>query len=48
MRDSIEASTDKAAAAPYDHLGEANVDRLRNLARPWSKAITADVFGSAK
>lgn len=45
LRDRIEAQTDEAAAAPYEHLGEARVERLRNLVRPWSKAITTDVFG---
>jgi hypothetical protein len=48
LRATIEAQTDEAAAAPYEHLGEARVERLRELARPWSKAITADIFGGTK
>jgi hypothetical protein len=48
LRDQIEAQTDDAAAAPYEHLGEARVERLRELVRPWSKAITADLFGGAR
>ncbi|HEX3708007.1 MAG TPA: hypothetical protein VHV76_15380 [Mycobacteriales bacterium] len=48
LRETIEAQTDEAAAAPYEHLGEARVERLRDLARPWSKAITADIFGGTK
>ena len=48
LRDRIEAQTDEAAAAPYEHLGEARVERLRELARPWSKAITAELFGGTK
>jgi len=48
LRDQIEAQTDEAAVAPYEHLGEANVERLRELARPWSKAISADLFGGAR
>jgi hypothetical protein len=48
QRDDIEAKTDAAAAAPYEHLGEESVERLRDLVRPWSRAITADVFGGAK
>jgi hypothetical protein len=45
LRDELERLTDEAAAAPYEHLGETHVARLRELARPWSKAITADIFG---
>ncbi|HWC34821.1 MAG TPA: hypothetical protein VG650_08330 [Mycobacteriales bacterium] len=45
LRDQIEAQTDTAAAAPYQHLGQERVERLRELARPWSKAISADLFG---
>ncbi|HVU61044.1 MAG TPA: hypothetical protein VHD58_05220 [Mycobacteriales bacterium] len=45
LREEIERQTDQAAAAPYTHLGQARVARLRELARPWSKAISADIFG---
>jgi hypothetical protein len=48
LRDQIEAQTDEAAAAPYEHLGEANVSRLRDLARPWSKTISAELFGGTR
>jgi hypothetical protein len=48
LREAIEAQTDQAAAAPYEHLGESGVERLRELARPWSKAIAAELFGSTK
>ena len=48
LRDQIEAQTDEAAAAPYEHLGDARVERLRELARPWSKAISAELFGGTR
>jgi hypothetical protein len=48
LRETIEAQTDEAASAPYAHLGEERVERLRNLARPWSKAIATEIFGAAK
>ncbi|HVY11213.1 MAG TPA: hypothetical protein VHB18_13810 [Mycobacteriales bacterium] len=48
LREEIEQQTDEAAAAPYVHLGPERVERLRTLTRPWSKAITADVFGGTR
>jgi hypothetical protein len=48
LRDRIEAQTDDAAAAPYEHLGESRVERLREITRPWSKAISDDLFGGAR
>jgi hypothetical protein len=48
LRAAIEAQTDVAAAAPYQHLGADKTQRLRELARPWSRAIAADMFGPAK
>jgi hypothetical protein len=48
LRDDIERQTDEAAASAYVQLGEDRVDRLRNLVRPWSKAITIDIFGGTK
>ncbi|HVS69548.1 MAG TPA: hypothetical protein VHE56_13425 [Mycobacteriales bacterium] len=48
LRDRIEAQTDEASTAPYEHLGEAKVARLRDLTRPWSVAITEDLFGAVK
>jgi hypothetical protein len=39
QRDWIEDRTDQLAAAPFDHLGSDGCDRLRELVRPWSRAI---------
>ncbi len=41
LRDEIETATDRLASAPYAALGEDGCTRLRELARPWSKAIVA-------
>jgi hypothetical protein len=46
LRATIEAQTDAAAVAPYLHLGPERTERLRNLARPWSKAISHAMFGT--
>jgi hypothetical protein len=46
LRTTIEAQTDAAAAAPYRHLGPERTDRLRELARPWSRAISHSIFGT--
>jgi hypothetical protein len=48
QRDAIEAQTDAAAAAPYQHLGIERSQRLRELARPWARTIAAEMFGPAK
>jgi hypothetical protein len=32
--------------APYEAIGEDGCDRLRTLARPFSKSISATAFGS--
>jgi hypothetical protein len=48
QRDAIEAQTDEASVAPYQHLGEQRTTRLRELARPWSKAFTEAMFGGAR
>ena len=45
QRDHIEAETDAAAAAPYQHLGDQKTERLIELVRPWSRAITKQIFG---
>jgi hypothetical protein len=45
LRATIEAQTDAAAAAAYRHLGSQRTERLRELARPWSKLIAAQMFG---
>lgn len=47
QREQIEGLTDRAAAAPWQHLGPERTTRLRDLARPWSKAIIADIFGGS-
>jgi hypothetical protein len=44
-RERIEADTDARAAAPYQHLGVEQTNRLRELARPWSKALSDAMFG---
>jgi hypothetical protein len=45
LRQEIEDQTDAADVAAYRHLGEARTERLRELARPWSRAISASMFG---
>jgi hypothetical protein len=45
QRDEIEARTDAAAAAPYDHLGPERTERLTELVRPWARSITKQLFG---
>jgi hypothetical protein len=39
VREDIERRTDELAMAPWHGLGEVNCQRLRELVRPWSKAI---------
>ena len=41
VRQRIEDTTDRLALAPWQHLGQDGSDRLRELVRPWSKAIVA-------
>ncbi|GAC1583980.1 MAG: hypothetical protein NVS4B1_24130 [Ktedonobacteraceae bacterium] len=38
-RDKVEQMTDQLALAPWQHLGDAKCDRLRELGRPLSRAI---------
>lgn len=45
QRDEIEARTDAAAAAPYEHLGAERTERLTELVRPWARSITKQLFG---
>jgi hypothetical protein len=45
QRADIEARTDAAAAAPYDHLGEEKTRRLAELTRPLSRSISKQIFG---
>ena len=44
-RDEVERRTDAQSVAPYDAIGEDGCDRLRSLARPFSKAISEAAFG---
>jgi hypothetical protein len=45
-RQRIEDRTDALALAPWQALGEPGCERLRQLVRPWSKAIVASgTFG---
>ncbi|OWY58537.1 hypothetical protein B7486_79435, partial [cyanobacterium TDX16] len=41
FREGIEELTDRASAFPYAAIGEEGCERLRALARPFSKAIVA-------
>jgi hypothetical protein len=45
LRQQVEDQTDAADAAGYLQLGTERTERLRTLARPWSKTITASMFG---
>jgi hypothetical protein len=45
LRDGIEAQTDAAAAAPYDHLGPDRTQELIDLTRPWARSISKQIFG---
>jgi hypothetical protein len=45
LREDVEVRTDVASAAPWALLGEERTARLRQLTRPWSKAIVASMFG---
>jgi hypothetical protein len=48
QRKAMEAQTDVASAAPYLRLGAERTQRLRELARPWSRTITESMFGGSK
>ncbi|MET7329617.1 hypothetical protein [Nonomuraea sp. NPDC005650] len=43
-REEIEDATDRMGMAPYTALGAAGCEELRSLARPWSKALVAEVM----
>jgi hypothetical protein len=45
LRDGIEAQTDAAAAAPYDHLGPDRTQELIDLIRPWARSVSKQIFG---
>jgi hypothetical protein len=44
-RDEIERRTDEQSVAPYAAIGEEACERLRALARPFSKTVSAAAFG---
>ncbi|HTN81955.1 MAG TPA: hypothetical protein VMK16_19960, partial [Acidimicrobiales bacterium] len=43
VRTEMEAATDRAAAGPWQAVGADGVDRLRELVRPWSKALVQEL-----
>src|SRR5436190_5228197 len=45
LRADIEARTDDAAKAPYEHLGADRTQELTELVRPWARSITKQIFG---
>ena len=45
QREDIEAQTDAAASAPYEHLGPVRTARLIELVRPWARSLTKQIFG---
>ena len=47
LRERVEDQTDLAGAAPWRALGDARATRLRELVRPWSRAILASGMFSA-
>jgi hypothetical protein len=48
-RQRVEDRTDALALAPWQHLGEEGCDRLRQLVRPWSRAIVeSGALGAAR
>lgn len=48
QRQEVEDRTDAADAAPYRQLGAERTERLRSLARPWSRAIAIEIAGGGK
>lgn len=47
-RETVEEHTDQLALAPLAALGEDGCLRLRELVRPWSVAISADIYPQAR
>jgi hypothetical protein len=45
QRQAIEQRTDDSSIAPYEAIGEDGCERLRALARPFSRTVSAAVFG---
>lgn len=46
MREEIEVATDRGAALPWLTIGEAGCTELRDLVRPWSRALSDAMFAS--
>ena len=47
-RDDVERITDERSVAPYAAIGEEGCERLRTLARPFSKTISEAAFGGPR
>jgi hypothetical protein len=45
LRAGIEAQTDAAAAAAYEHLGPQATQELIDLCRPWARSVSKQIFG---
>jgi hypothetical protein len=45
LRAGIEAQTDAAAAAPYEHLGPERTQELIDLCQPWARSVSKQIFG---
>ena len=45
QRQAIEQRTDDSSVAPYEALGEDGCERLRALARPFSRTVSEAAFG---
>src|SRR3954471_12576852 len=45
QRERIEAATDVAAVAPYEHLGPERTQELIDLCRPWARSVSKQIFG---
>src|SRR3954452_3201589 len=45
QRERIEAATDAAAVAPYEHLGPERTQELIELCRPWARSVSKQIFG---
>jgi hypothetical protein len=45
LRDQVETQTNAVDTAPYLHLGAEKTERLRELVKPWSRALAGTMFG---
>src|SRR3954447_16765684 len=48
MRQAVEQRTDDSSVAPYEVLGEDGCERLRTLARPFSRTVSEAAFGGGR